>query len=92
MAIMMGGRVVAQGSPASLVANISGRLWSKRVARNEIDTYRHAFNVISTRYIDGHTAIFVLSDSAPGPGFEPVGGDLQDVYFATIAGDEKVAA
>jgi ABC-type multidrug transport system ATPase subunit len=92
MAIMMGGRVVAEGSPASLVANISGRLWCKRVTRSEIDSHRHTFNVISTRYIDGHTAIYVLSDSTPGPGFEPVGGDLQDVYFATIAGDEKVAA
>ena len=70
----------------------AGACGRKRVARSEVDTYRHAFNVISTRYIDGHTVIFVLSDSAPGPGFEPVGGDLQDVYFATIAGDEKVAA
>ena len=92
MAIMIGGRVVAEGSPASLVANINGRLWCKRVARSEVESHRQAFNVIATRYIDGHTVIFVLSDSAPGPGFESVGGDLQDVYFATIAGDEKVAA
>ena len=49
-------------------------------------------NVISTRYLDGHTVAFVLSDEHPGAGFEPAGGDLQDVYFATVADDQKAAA
>ncbi len=92
MAIIVAGRVVAEGSPTSLVANLSGRLWRKSVAREEVAELRKRCNVISTRYLDGHTVAFVLSDERPGADFEPAGGDLHDVYFATVADDQKAAA
>jgi len=92
MAIIVAGRVVAEGSPTSLVANLNGRLWRKSVARGEMDELRRRCNVISTRYLDGRTVAFVLSDERPGADFEPAGGDLQDVYFATVADDQRAAA
>ena len=92
MAIIVAGRVVAEGSSSSLVENLSGRLWRKPLARGELDVLRQRCNVISTRYLDGATVAFVLSDHRPGAEFEPAGGDLQDVYFATVADDHKVAA
>ncbi len=49
-------------------------------------------NVISTRYLDGATVAFILSDHRPGIDFELAGGDLQDVYFATVADDQRAAA
>jgi ABC-2 type transport system ATP-binding protein len=92
MAIIVGGRVVAEGSPSSLVANLHGRLWRKAVERGDVEALRQGCNVISTRYIDGRTVAFVLSDHRPGAEFEAVGGDLQDVYFATVANDQRAAA
>jgi ABC-type multidrug transport system ATPase subunit len=92
MAIIVAGRVVAEGSPTSLVAQLSGRLWRKSVARGEVADLRRRCNVISTRYLDGRTVAFVLSDERPGADFEPAGGDLHDVYFATVAEDQKAAA
>jgi ABC-type multidrug transport system ATPase subunit len=92
MAIIVAGRVVAEGSPTSLVAQLSGRLWRKSVARGEVTDLRRRCNVISTRYLDGRTVAFVLSDERPGADFEPAGGDLHDVYFATVAEDQKAAA
>jgi len=92
MAIIVAGRVVVEGSPTSLVAKLSGRLWRKSVDRNEIAELRRRCNVISTRYLDGGTVAFVLSDERPGADFEPAGGDLHDVYFATVADDHKAAA
>ena len=92
MAIIVAGRVVVEGSPTSLVAKLSGRLWRKSVDRNEITELRRRCNVISTRYLDGGTVAFVLSDERPGADFEPAGGDLHDVYFATVADDHKAAA
>ena len=92
MAIIVAGRVVVEGSPTSLVAKLSGRLWRKSVDRNEITELRRRCNVISTRYLDGGTVAFVLSDERPGADFEPAGGDLHDVYFATVAVDHKAAA
>jgi len=92
MAIIVAGRVVAEGSPTSLVANLNGRLWRKAVTRTEVAELRRRVNVISTRYLDGHTVAFVLSDERPGAEFEPAGGDLHDVYFATVSDDQKAAA
>src|SRR5262245_1562969 len=92
MAIIVAGRVVAEGSPTSLVAQLSGRLWRKSVARGEVADLRRRCHVISTRYLDGRTVAFVLSDERPGADFEPAGGDLHDVYFATVAEDQKAAA
>src|SRR5262245_51201111 len=92
MAIIVGGRLVVEGSPASLVAKLNGRLWRKSVTRNEIAELRQRCNVISTRYLDGGTVAFVLSDERPGADFDPAGGDLHDVYFATVADDHKAAA
>jgi hypothetical protein len=36
--------------------------------------------------------LHVLSDGSPGEGFEPVGGDLQDLYFAMTAEAEQAVA
>jgi hypothetical protein len=74
------------------VANLNGRLWRKAVGRTEVAELRRNHNVISTRYLDGRTIAFVLSDERPGADFEPAGGDLHDVYFATVADDQKAAA
>jgi ABC-2 type transport system ATP-binding protein len=92
MAIIVGGRLVAEGTPNSLVANLEGRLWRKPVAREEVAALRQHFNVISTRYLHGRTVAFVLSDQRPSADFEPVGGDLQDVYFAIVADEQRAAA
>ena len=92
MAILVGGRVVVEGSPASLVAQLHGRLWQKAVGPNEVEVLRQHCNVISTRYLDGRTVAFVLSDHRPGAGFEPAGGDLESVYFATVANGMRAAA
>ena len=92
MAIIAAGRVVVEGSPDSLVAKLSGRLWRKAVDRGQLAELRRHHNVISTRYLNGTTVAFVLSDGRPGPDFDQAGGDLQDVYFATVAGDARAAA
>jgi len=92
LAILFNGRVVAEGELASLVAKLQGRIWRKPVARAEADALRQAFEVVSTRYADGRLILHVISDGAPGEGFEPVGGDLQDVYFAMTAEAEQPAA
>jgi ABC-2 type transport system ATP-binding protein len=88
IAILLAGRVVAQGEITALVASLSGRIWRKSAQRAELDAIRREFRVLSTRYADGHLIVHVLSDGAPEAGFEPVGGDLQDVYFTMTAEGE----
>ena len=42
--------------------------------------------VVSTRLAAGRTVVRAYGETPPGPGFEPVAPDLEDVYFCTIAG------
>jgi ABC-2 type transport system ATP-binding protein len=85
LAIMLQGKVVAAGEVSRLVADLSGRLWRRAATRGEIDELRSSHTVLTTRMVEGRSVVHVLADSSPGAGFEPVGGDLQDVYFAITA-------
>jgi len=85
MAVMAGGRIVAQGEPRALVAGLEGRVWARAVARDEVEGWRERATVIATRLREGRTLLRVLADTAPGAGFEPVPASLEDVYFATLA-------
>jgi ABC-type multidrug transport system ATPase subunit len=86
MAIIHEGRVMTTGSPAALVADLEGRIWQKSVPQAEVTAYNEKFQVISTRRFSGQIVLHVYSNQEPGPGFELVLPDLEDVYFATIKG------
>ncbi|MCU0352956.1 MAG: ABC transporter ATP-binding protein [Cytophagales bacterium] len=85
MAIINKGEVLYKGSPADAIASVQGRVWQKRIAKSELDTYRQMHTVISDRLIAGTPIIHVLADFQP-EGFAPVEADLEDVYFAKIFG------
>src|SRR5688572_24559301 len=82
MAVLAQGRVLAEGRPAELIAALEGRVWSKTVAKAEVDGYRASHRVISTHLFGGETRIRVMSAEPPGPGFERVSAGLEDVYFS----------
>jgi ABC-type multidrug transport system ATPase subunit len=85
MAIICDGRIVRQGAPAELTASLAGRIWMKSVDKDELAELRSHREVISSRLIAGRTVVHVLSDAAPGKGFAPTPGGLDDVYFSTLA-------
>ena len=86
MAILSQGRVLLQGEPGALVAQLQGKVWRKAVGRSEVAGYQQSMPVLSTRLAAGRTIIHVLSDLSPGDGFEPAEPDLEHVYFATLQG------
>lgn len=91
MAILASGRIVAQGAPRDLTQALRGRIWRKQIARASLEEYRQRFNVISTRLAGGATLINVLSDTPPEQDFTPVEGNLEDVYFSTLAATRAAA-
>jgi ABC-type multidrug transport system ATPase subunit len=91
MAILADGRIVREGAPASLVAELAGRIWMKSVDKVELASVREAYPIISSRLFAGRTVIHVLADETPGVGFEPTAGGLEDVYFSTLARTAKAA-
>jgi ABC-type multidrug transport system ATPase subunit len=91
MAILAGGKIVAQGAPSQLTGALAGRVWKRTIARAALDDYRARFQVISTRLFAGQTVIHVLADSQPEAGFEAIHGGLEDVYFSTLAAARTAA-
>ena len=85
MAIMAEGRIVASGRPADLTARLSGRIWSKTVAKQTVPGYRENHHIISTRLFAGQTVLHTYDENDPGDGFVAVEPGLEDVYFHTLA-------
>ena len=91
MAVLAGGKILKEGAPAQLMAELQGRVWTKTIDRTELDAAREAHEVISTRLAAGRTVVHVLADKKPGAGFEPVQGGLEDVYFSTLSASRRAA-
>lgn len=92
LAILLNGRIMACGEQSALVASLSGHIWRKAMTREEAEEARTSLSVLTTRYEAGRPVLHVLSETSPGAGFEPVSGDLHDVYFAMTSEDEREAA
>jgi ABC-2 type transport system ATP-binding protein len=91
MAIIADGRIVREGGPLDLMAELEGRIWMKAMSRAELEDVRTRHQVISTRLFAGQTVAHVLSDTDPGEGFRQVEGGLEDVYFSTLATTRRAA-
>jgi ABC-type multidrug transport system ATPase subunit len=91
MAILSNGRIVREGAPSRLIAELAGRVWMKSVDKAELAAVGEAYPIISSRLFAGRTVIHVLADQDPGAGFSPTPGGLEDVYFSTLSRTAKVA-
>ncbi|OUR91900.1 multidrug ABC transporter ATP-binding protein [Flavobacteriales bacterium 34_180_T64] len=84
MAILSNGQIISEGNPTELVATIEGKIWTKIIPKKDIEIYKKAFDVISTKLVSGKTQIRVLSQQKPEIGFESIVPNLEDFYFATL--------
>ncbi len=102
LAIMLGGRVVASGTPDSLVATLEGRIWEGRFARNDAGAYlapdgslRAPFEdviLLSAQYVGSSIKVRVAAPHPPGTGFSPTAATLEDAYFLATLRMPTVAA
>jgi ABC-2 type transport system ATP-binding protein len=86
MAIIDRGRIVLEAEPLRAMEQMRGRVWRRTVARDALPALEREHAVISTRLLAGRTVARVYADGAPGAEFEAVEPDLEDVYFAAMAG------
>lgn len=84
MAIMSNGEIISQGNPSELVATIEGKIWTKIIDKSQLDIYKKAFDVVSTKLVAGETQIRVLSTQRPEEGFQVIDPNLEDYYFTTL--------
>jgi ABC-2 type transport system ATP-binding protein len=89
MAIINKGEILLEAEPLKAVEQMRGHIWRRVVERSALPALERAHKVISTKLLSGRTVVHVHSSELPGPGFEPVSPDLEDVYFTTIAGQRS---
>jgi len=84
MAIIDKGEILLEAEPARAVADLQGRIWHRVIPADALPALERAHAVISTKLLAGRTVVHVYGDARPGPDFEPVKPDLEDVYFCAM--------
>lgn len=91
MAVMVGGQVLLQGAPDTLLHSLQGRVWRKEIPTASLDALRKECMVITNRLRAGKTVVHVLADQAPDSQFEAVPGTLEDLYFSIVVAARHAA-
>jgi ABC-2 type transport system ATP-binding protein len=86
MAIIDQGEILLEAEPLRAVEDIQGRVWRRVMSAESLPALEREHAVISTKLHAGRTIARVHSNSLPGPDFESVEANLEDVYFCVIAG------
>ncbi len=85
-AIICKGELMRHDKPDDAVDELNGNIYSKLIPKEEIDSYRNNYEVISVQMRSGQINLRIFSDTDPGNGFAPVTPVLEDVYFHEISG------
>jgi len=89
MAILNGGKILAQGTPEEAEGKLRGFIWTKIIVRDELEKYEKDFNVISSKYNQDNTLnIKVYSLEKPDETFINAEPQLEDVYFVALKSDQ----
>jgi ABC-type multidrug transport system ATPase subunit len=92
MAILNGGKILAQATPKQMVAELAGKIWTTTVERDAIEQMQKDFNVISSNYNeDNKLNVRVYGEISPGDAFAKAQPSLEDVYFTTLSNDKFIA-
>ncbi|AKK73518.1 multidrug ABC transporter ATPase [Chryseobacterium sp. P1-3] len=83
MAVMNHGKILIQGSPGALIAELENKIWSKPIDKNELKQYTLHYDIISQQLIERALHITVFSQEYP-KGFYSVQPLLEHVYFHTL--------
>ncbi len=86
MAIIDKGHILLEAEPLKAIEDLRGRIWRRLVEKSALPELEREHKIISTKLLSGRTVVHIYSESDPGNGFEGVAPDLEDVYFATMAG------
>src|SRR5918997_55403 len=92
MAIIDKGEILLEAEPAAAIAALRGRVWTRVVAKADLPALEQRHEVICTKLFGGRTLVHVYAESSPGPEFERVEPELEDVYFSVMAGHQGTRA
>lgn len=83
VAIINQGKLLRQGNPNELIAELENKIWSKAINKNQLENYQSNYKVISQQLIERELYITAFSERQL-PDFMPVNPLLEHVYFNTL--------
>lgn len=93
MAILNGGKILAQDKPKNLVAALNDKIWTTTIERDALEQLQQQYKVISSNYNeDNMLNVRVYGEESPGDAFAKANPTLEDVYFTTLRSDEFTTA
>ena len=85
MVILDRGKIILEGTPADAIKSVKGKIFSNLIEKDQMETFKGKYNIISSKIVEGKMLITVLQDANPGEGFEAIEPGLEDVYFSCIS-------
>ncbi len=86
MAVINRGQIVADMTPGDAVARLEGHVFEGTLERERVNDLAARFKILS-RMVASPTTMRVkifCESGAPGDGFRPAGGNLEDAYFRLV--------
>lgn len=83
MAVVDKGKVLFAGTPDSALLQVQGKVWEKKIYKQELAKYQQDFKVISNKLVGGNPLIHVFSEN-PIDGFSKAEENLEDVFFIKL--------
>jgi ABC-type multidrug transport system ATPase subunit len=84
MAIMDKGKVLFCGDTDEALLQIKGKVWERKVEKDELQKFQSEYQIISTKLVGGKPLIHAFSNSHLGNGFVNAEESLEDVFFAKL--------
>jgi len=83
VAIMNQGKLLRQGNPNELIAELENKIWSKPIRKDQLENYQSRYSIISQQLIERELYITAFSEQQL-PDFTLVTPSLEHVYFQTL--------
>ena len=84
MAIMDKGRLLFSGNTDEALNQIKGKVWERKVNKNELEQYQTNYKIISNKLVGGKPLIHAFSNTELQDDFVQVEESLEDVFFAKL--------
>jgi ABC-type multidrug transport system ATPase subunit len=83
MAVVDKGRVLFAGNTDDALLEVRGKVWERKVSKQELSKYQEEHQVISNKLVGGQPLIHIFSEN-PVDGFVKAEENLEDVFFAKL--------
>ena len=84
MAVVDKGSVLFSGNTDDALLEVKGKVWEKKVTKQELSKYQDEYKVISNKLVGGQPLIHVFSEDSLD-GFTKAEENLEDVFFAKLS-------